>query len=69
MHDGRFRTLEDVLDHYINGIVVNPNLDPLLNRNGSLGIELSVAEKEAIISFLKTLTDTDFANDDRFSEF
>jgi len=69
MHDGRFRTLENVLDHYINGVVANPNLDPLLSRDGNLGIAITEEEKAAIISFLKTLTDTDFAKDDRFSEF
>lgn len=70
MHDGRLSTLEDVLDFYTDGVTISDNLDPLLIKaDGTLGIEISQEEKIKIIAFLKTLTDTDFLNDDRFSEF
>lgn len=67
MHDGRFGSLESVLNHYSAGVVNSPTLDPLLSNNGTLGIPLSPHEKEAIIAFLQTLTDTDFITNTSFS--
>ncbi|SDH08324.1 cytochrome c peroxidase [Dyadobacter soli] len=76
MHDGRFTTLEQVLDHYDNdkpgnkdSIFVSPTLDPLLNVAGQKrGINLTAAEKQSIIAFLRTLNDDDFIKDKRFSD-
>lgn len=69
MHDGRFFTLEAVLDHYSKGVVNSATLDPILNTNGALGIPLTSSEKTKIIAFLKTLTDNQYLTDKRFSEF
>lgn len=70
MHDGRFRTLQEVLDFYASGMEGSETIDPSLKQaNGTLGIPMSEVEKELIITFLKTLTDTDFASDRRFAEF
>ncbi|WP_010182074.1 cytochrome-c peroxidase [Aquimarina agarilytica] len=69
MHDGRFKTLKDVLDFYDSGMVNSETLDPVLTNNGKLGIPLTETEKEQLITFLKTLTDTNFAFDRRFAEF
>lgn len=69
MHDGRFFTLDAVLNHYSNGVANSATLDPSLSNNGVLGIPLTNQEKAKIIAFLKTLTDTQFLTDTRFSEF
>lgn len=69
MHDGRFYTLEAVLNHYSNGVQNIPNLDASLNSNGTFGIPLSSVEKTKIIAFLKTLTDHQFLTDPRFAEY
>jgi len=69
MHDGRFYSLEGVLDHYANGVTNTQNLDASLNNNGVLGIPLSASDKTKIIAFLKTLTDHQFLTDKRFSEY
>lgn len=69
MHDGRFMTLEAVLDHYSSGVVNSATLDSSLNTNGTLGIPLTPSEKTKIIAFLKTLTDNQYLTDKRFSEF
>jgi cytochrome c peroxidase len=70
MHDGRFSTLEQVLNHYQTNVKNNPNLDPLLKKpNDTFGIDLTEEEKINIIAFLKTLTDETFLKDERFSEF
>ncbi|MCE7073286.1 c-type cytochrome [Dyadobacter sp. CY327] len=76
MHDGRFTSLEAVLDHYADdqsgskdSIFVSPSLDPLLQVAGQKrGIKLSATDKQAIIAFLKTLNDEQFINDKRFSD-
>lgn len=70
MHDGRFNTLQQVLNHYGQDVVDSETLDPLLrqqNTNSALGIALSEEEKVKIIAFLKTLTDKTFIQDKRFS--
>ena len=67
MHDGRFQTLEEVLNHYSNSVTNTQNLDPLLQQNGKLGISMTDTEKAQIIAFLKTLTDRQFLADKRFT--
>ena len=69
MHDGRFQTLAQVLDHYDSGMVATENLDPIFQQNENLGISLTEDEKQKIIAFLETLTDDNFLLDDRFAEF
>lgn len=69
MHDGRFGTLEAVLNHYSNGVQDSATLDPILKQNGTLGLALSTNEKIQLIAFLKTLTDYQYLSDSRFSEF
>jgi len=72
MHDGRFTTLEEVLDHYNENIQPSATLDPLIieasNEVRGTSLMLTAAEKKAIIAFLYTLTDTSFINDPRFSD-
>ena len=66
MHDGRFGSLESVLNFYSSGMVHSETIDPLLDNNGILGIPLSENEKQAIIAFLKTLTDEEYINNPLF---
>ena len=69
MHNGKFKTLEKVLDHYASGVKDTPTLDPALRQpDGSLGIPLSSDDKIKIIAFLKTLTDEEFLRDARFAQ-
>ena len=69
MHDGRFYTLDAVLNHYSSGVADTQNLDPSLNNNGTLGIPLAASEKTKLIAFLKTLTDNEFLTNPLLSEF
>lgn len=55
MHDGRLKTLEEVIDHYNAGGHFSPNRDPLIRPLG-----LTPSQKKDIISFLHTLTDTSY---------
>ena len=58
MHDGRFKTLEEVIEHYSSGVQRSPTLDPNLSKHPTEGMQLSRADKKALVAFLKTLTDT-----------
>ncbi len=60
MHDGRFRTLEEVVEHYCTGMKRSATLDPNLAKHPDSGLPLSAADKEALVAFLKTLTDEKF---------
>jgi cytochrome c peroxidase len=72
MHDGRFQTLEEVVDHYNEHVDAN-TADPILlvpnpQINGSLGaLGLTATEKRQLVAFLRTLTDSTFIKDPRFS--
>jgi cytochrome c peroxidase len=60
MHDGRFRTLEEVVEHYCTGMKRSPTLDPNLAKHPDGGVPLSAEDKRALVVFLKTLTDARF---------
>lgn len=67
MHDGRFKTLEEVVEHYNSGIKKSATLDPALNATTNTGLRLSAQDKSDLVAFLKTLTDNSLATDERFS--
>lgn len=56
MHDGRFKTLEEVVDHY-NLVKSSSTLDPSFLQQLPGGLQLSASDKQALVAFLKTLTD------------
>lgn len=69
MHDGRFETLEEVIDHYDSGIQAHPDLDDRFKdrRGNPVRLNLNAVEKTALIAFLHTLTDEEYIEDPRFS--
>lgn len=68
MHDGRFASLNDVLNHYSNGIKLHRNLDSKFIKNGqAIKLNLSDFEKDAVIAFLQTLTDKELTTNPKFS--
>lgn len=61
MHDGRFATLEEVIDHYDHGVKKSATVDVLMQVNlTSDGLQLSEQDKADLVAFLKTLTDLSF---------
>ncbi|MCK9480758.1 MAG: cytochrome-c peroxidase [Bacteroidia bacterium] len=67
MHDGRFATLEEVIDFYSTGVHANsPNIDPLMDQI-PLGLNLDAQQKADLIAFLKSLTDYHFTTNQNFS--
>jgi cytochrome c peroxidase len=69
MHDGRFKSLEEVVDFYNTGVQNNPGLDPRLRApNGlPLRLNLSLEERNAIVAFMKTFTDSTFLTHPKFA--
>ncbi|HAS44222.1 MAG TPA: cytochrome-c peroxidase [Microscillaceae bacterium] len=71
MHDGRFATLEQVVEHYNSGVQNHPALDNRLKVRGTNQVRrlnLTDAEKTALVTFLKTLTDNTFLTDEKFAD-
>ncbi|MFN8262541.1 MAG: cytochrome c peroxidase [Chitinophagales bacterium] len=61
MHDGRFKTLEEVVEFYNSGIQYNKCLDPLLQENGKpIRLNLNNVEKKEIVKYLNTLMDSSY---------
>ncbi len=63
MHDGRFATLEQVLDHYSEGVQRTDTLDPNLAKHPNGGLHLSAEDKKAVIALLRALTDKAFGGE------
>jgi cytochrome c peroxidase len=69
MHDGRFATLREVIDHFDHGIQNSPNLDfQLLIGSVPKQMNLTESEKDDLEAFLNTLTDDAMANDPKFAD-
>ncbi len=68
MHDGRFDTLDEVIDFYSSQLVWSPYIDPLMHHVASGGTQLTASEKECLKAFLFTLTDTSFITNPNFAK-
>lgn len=76
MHDGRFQTLEEVVEHYNSGVKSHHNLNFRLteeDRDGTVGgtplkLELSQKQKDALIAFMKTFTDDKISHGEKYSD-
>lgn len=69
MHDGRYQTLDEVLEHYSHNISSSPNLSERLRKSDGTPMRMNITEsdKKAIIAFLGTLTDASTNTDPKFS--
>lgn len=77
MHDGRFNTLEEVVEHYNSGVKDHPNLDWRFTNTfdrekntfetHSPNLNLTQNDKAALVAFMKTLTDYQYITDNRFA--
>lgn len=68
MHDGRFETLEEVLDFYSEGVKRSANIDSKMGLAHQGGVRLKAEEKKQIIAFLRTLTDSAFILNPAYSD-
>ncbi len=69
MHDGRYKTLDEVIDHYSNNIKTSANLDGMLRdaKGNAMAMNITTADRQAIIAFLNTMTDYVMISDPKFS--
>jgi len=64
MHDGRFATLEEVIEHYNSGVKHSASLDPIMTKPGKeTGLNLTPQQKADLVAFLHTFTDPVFLAD------
>lgn len=66
MHDGRFNTLDEVINHYSEGLQNSPTIDPLMKKVNQGGVQLSPQDKADLKAFLLTLSDPSFINNPNF---
>ncbi len=68
MHDGRFTTLDEVIEHYNSEVKISPSLDPIMTKPGKeFGLGLTPLDKANLKAFLNTLTDSTFNSNPQFS--
>lgn len=70
MHDGRFGTLREVIEHYNSGVQASPDTDGILLKfdGSAITLDLSDADKDALEAYLLSLTDEAFLTDSKFSD-
>jgi len=68
MHDGRFETLDEVINHYSEGLQHSPTIDPLMKAVDEGGVQLTSEEKYYLKMFLISLSDSSFVTDERFTD-
>ena len=68
MHDGRFNTIDEVINFYCEGVILSPNIDVLMHHANNGGVHLTSLQKQQLKTFLMTLSDTDFVTDTTFSK-
>lgn len=66
MHDGRFATLEEVINHYSEGLQNSPTIDPLMKKVSQGGVQLTEEEKIDLKAFLLSLSDETFISNPAF---
>jgi cytochrome c peroxidase len=68
VHDGRFQTLEEVVEHYNSGIQYHPTLSPALTDDNGNPVRLSLteSEKDTLVTFLEMLTDNSIGLEEKW---
>jgi len=67
MHDGRFKSLEEVIDFYSSGLVWSPSISTLMHHVSTRGVQLTPSQKSDLKDFILTLTDSSFVTNSEFS--
>lgn len=67
MHDGRYKTLEEVIDFYSHNVKWSPYISPLMHHVNRGGVQLTPMEKENLLSFIRSLRDETFLTNPEFS--
>lgn len=68
MHDGRFTTLREVVDHYNEGLIASSTIDPAIENTRETGLFLTEDDKNDLVAFLQTLTDNQFLSNPEYAD-
>ena len=68
MHDGRFKTIDEVINFYSNGLVWSPSISPLMHHIKTGGVQLTLVNKAHLKAFILTLTDSSFVTNPAFGK-
>lgn len=68
MHDGRFSTLDEVIEFYSHQVKWSPQIDPLMHHVMNQGVQLTESEKKELKAFLLTLEDEEFLTNQKFAK-
>jgi cytochrome c peroxidase len=69
MHDGRFETLDEVIEFYNSNVHASEYTDPIMTKPGKeFGLQLTTYEKECLKAFLRSLTDNDYIQNPKFAK-
>ena len=68
MHDGRFETIDEVINHYSEGLVFSETIDPLMKAVDEGGVQLSDEDKADLKAFLLTLSEPGFTTNPDFQQ-
>jgi cytochrome c peroxidase len=68
MHDGRFTTLEEVIDFYSHDVKMSDHVHPLMHHAHRGGVQLTPKQKQDLLAFIRTLRDEDFITNQAFSK-
>jgi len=68
MHDGRFATLDEVINHYSEGLVFSETIDPLMKAVNQGGVQLTESDKADLKAFLLTLSEPEFTTNPAFQK-
>lgn len=68
MHDGRFATIQDVINHYSQGLQNSPTIDPLMKHIGTGGSQMNPGDKYKLYMFLVSLSDSSFVTNPAFQD-
>jgi len=66
MHDGRFKSLDDVINHYSTGVQQSATIDPKMEFAFQGGVQLDFQQKSLLKAFLMTLTDYKYINNPKY---
>jgi cytochrome c peroxidase len=67
MHDGRYKTLDEVIDFYSSKVVWSPSISPLMHHVVTHGVQLTPSQKSDLKNFILSLTDSSFVQSTAFA--
>jgi len=68
MHDGRYNTIEEVIDFYSHNVKWSPSISPLMHHVNRGGVQLTPTEKADLLNFIRSLRDDEFLTNPNYAK-